>query len=98
MSFSDSLYELIVQTSPTSHPTSAAHCEANRRKRRTLAPATIALNVDMACELAAPSPRWQMPIYHHDSVGFDQISAGEQFRECGPGDGPASCVPIRSIR
>ena len=89
MSFSDSLYELIVQTS-TNLPSDIRRliAEANQREtpntNSSLALATIALNVDMACESERPICQdTGMPTFIISTpVGFDQIALEVQLREC----------------
>lgn len=88
MSFSDSLYELIVQTS-TNLPSDIRRLVADATKRETpgtnsaLALATISLNVDMACETERPICQdTGMPTFIISTpVGFDQITLEEQIRE-----------------
>ncbi|MBS0262968.1 MAG: fumarate hydratase [Planctomycetes bacterium] len=89
MSFSDSLYQLIVQTS-TNLPSDIRRLIADANARETpatnssLALATIALNVDMACENERPICQdTGMPTFIVSTpVGFDQITLEEQIREC----------------
>jgi len=89
MSFADSLYQLIVQTS-TNLPSDIRRliAEANRREtadtNSSLALATIALNVDMACETERPICQdTGMPTFVIATpVGFDQLALEEQIREC----------------
>ena len=88
MSFADSLLELIVQTS-TNLPSDIRRLIADAQKRETpdtnasLALATIALNVDMACETERPICQdTGMPTFIVKTpVGFDQITLEEQIRE-----------------
>lgn len=88
MSFSDSLYQLIVQTS-TNLPSDVRRLIAGANTRETpdtnsaLALATIALNVDMACESERPICQdTGMPTFFiRTPVGFDQITLEEQIRE-----------------
>jgi fumarate hydratase class I len=88
MSFADSLYELIVQTS-TNLPSDIRRLIADAVKRETpatnssLALATIALNIDMACETERPICQdTGMPTFIIATpVGFDQITLEEQIRE-----------------
>jgi fumarate hydratase class I len=87
MSFSDSLYELIVQTS-TNLPSDVRRliAEANRREtpntNSALALATIALNVDMACESERPICQdTGMPTFVvHTPVGVSQIAVKKAIR------------------
>jgi len=89
MSFADSLYQLIVQTS-TNLPSDIRRLIAEANKRETpntnsaLALATIALNVDMACESERPICQdTGMPTFIISTpVGFDQITLEDQIREC----------------
>ncbi|HEY3969032.1 MAG TPA: FumA C-terminus/TtdB family hydratase beta subunit [Planctomycetaceae bacterium] len=89
MSFSDSLYQLIVQTS-TNLPSDIRRLIAEANKQETpntnsaLALATIALNVDMACDSERPICQdTGMPTFIISTpVGFDQIALEEQIREC----------------
>jgi fumarate hydratase class I len=88
MSFADSLYELIVQTS-TNLPSDVRRLIADAVKRETpatnssLALATIALNVDRACETERPICQdTGMPTFIIATpVGFDQITLEEQIHE-----------------
>jgi fumarate hydratase class I len=88
MSFPDSLYNLIVQTS-TNLPSDVRRLVTGATKRETpntnsaLALATIALNIDMACETERPICQdTGMPTFHVSTpVGFDQITLEEQIRE-----------------
>ena len=88
MSFADSLLELIVQTS-TNLPSDIRRLIADAQKRETpdtnasLALATIALNVDMACETERPICQdTGMPTFIIKTpVGFDQIALEEQILE-----------------
>jgi fumarate hydratase class I len=85
MSFENSLYDLIVQTS-TNLPSDIRRliADANRREtpdtRSALALKTIALNVDMACETERPICQdTGMPTFYIATpVGFDQIELEEQ--------------------
>jgi fumarate hydratase class I len=89
MSFSDSLYQLIVQTS-TNLPSDIRRLIADANRQETpstnsaLALATIALNVDMACDNERPICQdTGMPTFIISTpVGFDQITLEEQIREC----------------
>jgi fumarate hydratase class I len=89
MSFSDSLYLLIVQTS-TNLPSDIRRLIAEANKQETpntnsaLALATIALNVDMACDSERPICQdTGMPTFIISTpVGFDQIALEEQIHEC----------------
>ena len=88
MSFSDSLYQLIVQTS-TNLPSDIRRLidEANRREtpdtNSALALAVISANVDMACESERPICQdTGMPTFIVTTpVGFDQLVLEEQIRE-----------------
>src|SRR5262245_66676582 len=90
MSFSDSLYQLIVQTS-TNLPSDIRRLIADANRRETtntnssLALNVIARNIDMACETERPICQdTGMPtLIVTTPVGFDQISLEEQIRECG---------------
>lgn len=87
MAFSDSLYQLIVQTS-TNLPSDVRRLVADANRRETpatnssLALATIALNIDMACESERPICQdTGMPTFFVKTpVGFDQITLEEQIR------------------
>jgi fumarate hydratase class I len=89
MSFTDSLYQLIVQTS-TNLPSDIRRliAEANRREtpntNSALALSVIAANVDMACESERPICQdTGMPTFIVTTpVGFDQLVLEEQIREC----------------
>ena len=89
MSFSDSLYQLIVQTS-TNLPSDIRRLIADANRVETpntnsaLALATISLNIDMACENERPICQdTGMPTFIISTpVGFDQITLEEQIREC----------------
>jgi len=89
MSFSDSLYQLIVQTS-TNLPSDIRRliAEANRNEtpdtNSALALSVISANVDMACETERPICQdTGMPTFIVTTpVGFDQIVLEEQIREC----------------
>jgi fumarate hydratase, class I len=89
MSFAESLYQLIVQTS-TNLPSDIRRliADANQTEvpqtNSALALATIALNVDMACENERPICQdTGMPTFIVATpVGFDQITLEEQIREC----------------
>ena len=93
MSFTDSLYQLIVQTS-TNLPSDIRRliAEANRRETPdTLSShsgpgllSVIAANVDMACESERPICQdTGMPTFIVTTpVGFDQLVLEEQIREC----------------
>lgn len=88
MSFAQSLYDLIVQTS-TNLPSDIRRLIADATKRETpntnssLALQTISLNVDMACEGERPICQdTGMPTFFVATpVGFDQITLEEQIRE-----------------
>ncbi|MGQ0637293.1 MAG: FumA C-terminus/TtdB family hydratase beta subunit [Planctomycetaceae bacterium] len=88
MSFAASLYQLIIQTS-TNLPSDIRRLIADANQRETpqtnskLALATIALNVDMACESERPICQdTGMPTFYVGTpVGFDQIALEEQIRE-----------------
>lgn len=88
MSFQESLYDLIVQTS-TNLPSDVRRLIADANKRETpntnssLALLTIAQNVDMACESERPICQdTGMPTFIISTpVGFDQITLEEQIRE-----------------
>lgn len=87
MSFADSLYQLIVQTS-TNLPSDVrrAMAEAVQREqaesRAGLALRTISLNIDMACEGERPICQdTGMPTFIvHTPVGFDQITLEDEIR------------------
>ncbi len=89
MSFSDSLFQLIVQTS-TNLPSDIRRLIAEANKQETpntnsaLALATIALNIDMACDSERPICQdTGMPTFIISTpVGFDQIALEEQIHEC----------------
>lgn len=88
MSFAESLYQLIVQTS-TNLPSDVRRLIADANQRETpdtnasLALATIALNVDMACDSERPICQdTGMPTFIISTpVGFDQITLEEQILE-----------------
>jgi fumarate hydratase class I len=88
MSLPDSLYELIVQTS-TNLPSDVRRLIAGAVRRETpgtnsaLALATIALNVDMACNSEQPICQdTGMPTFLVATpVGYDQIALEEQIHE-----------------
>lgn len=87
MSFAESIYQLIVQTS-TNLPSDVRRLMASALERETplsrasLALQTIAVNVDMAC--ASERPICQdtgMPTFIvHTPVGFDQLTLEEEIR------------------
>jgi fumarate hydratase class I len=87
MSFAESLYQLIVQTS-TNLPSDVRRlvAEATRREtpqtRASLALQTISLNIDMACEGERPICQdTGMPTFVVSTpVGFDQIALEEEIR------------------
>lgn len=87
MSFSESLYQLIVQTS-TNLPSDVRRLIAEANGRETpqtnsaLALAVIAQNVDMACESERPICQdTGMPTFIVTTpVGFDQIALEEEIR------------------
>lgn len=87
MSFSESIYQLIVQTS-TNLPSDIRRLMANALERETpqtrasLALQTIAVNVDMACSTERPICQdTGMPTFIvHTPVGFDQIELEEEIR------------------
>jgi len=87
VSFEQSLYDLIVQTS-TNLPSdirrliAKAQADETPDTRSSLALATIALNVDMACETERPICQdTGMPTFIVATpVGFDQIQLEEQIR------------------
>jgi fumarate hydratase class I len=89
MSFTDSLYQLIVQTS-TNLPSDIRRLIAEANGRETpntnsaLALSVIAANVDMACESERPICQdTGMPTFIITTpVGFDQLILEEQIREC----------------
>ncbi|MFN0053621.1 MAG: FumA C-terminus/TtdB family hydratase beta subunit [Planctomycetales bacterium] len=86
MSFDQSLYDLIVQTS-TNLPSDVRRLIAGATKRETpktnaaLALATISLNIDMACDSERPICQdTGMPTFLVKTpVGFDQIALEEQI-------------------
>jgi fumarate hydratase class I len=86
MSFEQSLYNLIVQTS-TNLPSDIRRLIASAQTRETpktrsaLALATIALNIDMACESERPICQdTGMPTFIIKTpVGFDQLALEEQI-------------------
>ncbi len=88
MSFEQSLYDLIVQTS-TNLPSDIRRLIAEATKQETpntnssLALQTISLNVDMACDTERPICQdTGMPTFYVSTpVGFDQITLEEQIRE-----------------
>lgn len=88
MSFKQSLYDLIVQTS-TNLPSDVRRLIAEATRRETpktnsaLALQTISLNVDMACESERPICQdTGMPTFIVSTpVGFDQITLEEEIRE-----------------
>lgn len=88
MSFEQSLYDLIVQTS-TNLPSDIRRLIADANRRETpntnasLALATISQNVDMACDSERPICQdTGMPTFYIATpVGFDQITLEEQIRE-----------------
>ena len=87
MSFAESIYQLIVQTS-TNVPSDVRRLMASALERETplsrasMALQTIAVNVDMAC--ASERPICQdtgMPTFIvHTPVGFDQLVLEEEIR------------------
>lgn len=87
MFYSDSLYELIVQTS-TNLPSDVRRLIAEATKRETpktnaaLALATISLNIDMACETERPICQdTGMPTFIVSTpVGFDQITLEDEIK------------------
>lgn len=87
MSFAESLYQLIVQTS-TNLPSDVRRLVADATKRETpntrssMALQTISLNVDMACESERPICQdTGMPTFIVSTpVGFDQIEFEEEIR------------------
>ena len=87
MSFAESIYQLIVQTS-TNLPSDVRRLMASALERETplsrasLALQTIALNVDMACSSERPICQdTGMPTFIvHTPVGFDQIALEEEIR------------------
>jgi fumarate hydratase class I len=87
MSFEQSLYDLIVQTS-TNLPSDVRRLmdEAGKREtpdtRASMALQTINLNIDMACETERPICQdTGMPTFYVATpVGFDQITLEEQIR------------------
>jgi fumarate hydratase class I len=89
MSFSDSLYQLIVQTS-TNLPSDVRRLIGAATRRETpntnsaLALNVIARNIDMACESERPICQdTGMPTFIVTApVGFDQIALEEQIRDC----------------
>jgi fumarate hydratase class I len=89
MSFTDSLYQLIVQTS-TNLPSDIRRLIALANRQETpntnsaLALATIALNIDMACDSERPICQdTGMPTFIISApVGFDQMALEETIREC----------------
>ncbi|MFM7159817.1 MAG: FumA C-terminus/TtdB family hydratase beta subunit [Planctomycetaceae bacterium] len=88
MSLADSLYELIVQTS-TNLPSDIRRLIADAQARETpdtnssLALATIALNVDMACETERPICQdTGMPTFLVKTpVGYDQLQLEEEIQK-----------------
>ena len=87
MSFADSLYQLIVQTS-TNLPSDVRRLMASALERETpltrasMALQTIAVNVDMACDSERPICQdTGMPTFIvHTPVGFDQIVLEDEIR------------------
>ncbi len=87
MSFADSLYQLIVQTS-TNLPSDVRRLMASALERETpltrasMALQTIAVNVDMACDSERPICQdTGMPTFIvHTPVGFDQIALEDEIR------------------
>jgi fumarate hydratase class I len=87
MSFADSLYQLIVQTS-TNLPSDVRRLMASAIEREqplsraSLALQTIAENVDMACSSERPICQdTGMPTFIvHTPVGFDQLALEEEIR------------------
>lgn len=87
MSFADSLYQLIVQTS-TNLPSDVRRLMASALERETpltrasLALQTIAVNVDMSCDSERPICQdTGMPTFIvHTPVGFDQLELEEEIR------------------
>jgi len=87
MSFAESLYQLIVQTS-TNLPSDVRRLIDGAMKREepenrsALALNTIALNVDMACESERPICQdTGMPTFIvHTPVGFDQLELEEEIK------------------
>ena len=88
MSFQDSLYDLIVQTS-TNLPSDVRRLVSEATRRETpgtnsaMALQTISLNVDMACQTERPICQdTGMPTFIVTTpVGFDQIQFEEQIRD-----------------
>jgi fumarate hydratase class I len=87
MSFEQSLYDLIVQTS-TNLPSDVRRLISDATRRETpntsssMALQTISLNVDMACDTQRPICQdTGMPTFYIATpVGFDQITLEEQIR------------------
>src|SRR5262245_421097 len=88
MSFEQSLYDLIVQTStnlPSDVRRSIAEAtkQEDTKNRSSLALQTISLNIDMACESERPICQdTGMPTFFVATpVGFDQITLEEQIKD-----------------
>jgi fumarate hydratase, class I len=87
MSFAESVYQLIVQTS-TNLPSDVRRLMASALERETplsrasMALQTIAVNVDMACQSERPICQdTGMPTFIvHTPVGFDQLQLEEEIR------------------
>lgn len=87
MSFAESVYQLIVQTS-TNLPSDVRRLMASALERETplsrasMALQTIAVNVDMACQSERPICQdTGMPTFIvHTPVGFDQLELEEEIR------------------